>query len=140
MNRNIHFFTEGIKFRINDRSRLKTWFVSAISRYGKINGEINIIFTSDKKLREINLKYLNTDTYTDIITFNLSEEDLVISGDIYISIERIEENAGIFEVGIETELHRVLIHGILHLLGFDDRTTKERAKMRKLEDMFLANF
>ena len=136
----IHFFTEGIKFRVHDRSRLKAWFVSTIKQYGKINGEINVVFTSDKKLRDINLKYLNTDTYTDIITFDLSDEDLVISGDIYISIERVKENAEIFKVTINDELNRVLIHGILHLLGFDDRTIKEKEKMKQLEDLFLANF
>lgn len=140
MSSNIHIFSEGIKFRIKERARLKNWIVSVIDRYEKINGEINVVFTSDRKLRDINLKYLNTDNYTDIITFDLSDEELIISGDIYISLERIVENARTFEVGIENELHRVLIHGILHLLGFDDRTETQRTEMRKLENLFLSTF
>ena len=140
MSRNIHFFAEGLDFKVREKGRIRAWFNQAIKEYGKMEGEINVVFTTDELLRNINLKYLNTDTYTDIITFDFSEEEHLVSGDIYISINRVEENSKKYKATFENELHRVLIHGVLHLLGFEDTTKSEKSKMRKLENEFLDGY
>ena len=103
-----------------------------IKSHGKKVGEIGYMFCSDNYLIEVNRSYLNHDTYTDIITFDYVEGDLV-SGDIMISIDRVKENAVTFNTSFENELHRVIIHGVLHLLGQGDKTKDEAAMMRKRE-------
>ena len=115
-----------------------TFFVSScakskIERNNKQLGEISYIFCSDEQLLEINKEFLNHDYYTDIITFDYSEAD-VISGDLFISIERIKDNAKTLKTSYQEELHRVIIHGVLHLLGYKDKTEVESENMRKLED------
>lgn len=140
MTKTIHFFTEGVDFKVKEKARIRTWFSQALKDYGKIEGEINVIFTSDELLRKINIKYLNTDTYTDIITFDLSDEEGIVSGDIYISLNRVKENSLKYKTSFEIELRRVLIHGILHLLGFEDNTKASKDRMRRLEDKFLEVF
>lgn len=99
-------------------------------------GEICIIFCSDEYLIEINRKYLNHDYYTDVVTFNYVERN-VISGDLFISIERVKENALKYEVDFMKELYRVIFHGILHLCGYDDSTDEEKAIIRKKENYYL---
>jgi len=140
MSNGIHFFNNKIKFVVQDKSMLKRWITEVIRDNEKIPGEINFIITSDKVLQKINLKYLNTDTYTDIITFALSEEQEIVSGDIYLSIERIAENSEKYRVTLEEELRRILIHGILHLLGYDDIAANEKKKMTRLENKYLKVF
>lgn len=107
-----------------------------IKESGFSSGQINIIFTSDEDLRRINIEYLEHDYYTDIISFDYSEAK-VLSGDIYISIERVEENAKKYSVEKENELLRVIIHGILHLIGYKDSNDSEKNKMRIMEEKSL---
>ena len=102
-------------------------------------GDINYIFCDDEYLLKINIEYLNHDTLTDIITFDYVENG-VLNGDIYISIERVMENAGIFSVSYEQELHRVLAHGVLHLCGYKDKTESDAAFMRRKEDFAIQLF
>ena len=98
------------------------------------------VHQSDEELLEINQRSLQHNTYTDIITFDLSDTEGVIDGEIYISVDRIKENASVFGVAFRNEYRRVLSHGLLHLMGFKDKTTKEKAEMRKQEDLALAIF
>ena len=99
---------------------------------------ISIILTNDKKLLQLNNKYFQQDVLTDVITFNLEEDGDPIDGEIYISLNRVSENAREFKQNIERELKRVIIHGILHLLGYDDQTLKEKETMTRLEDHYLS--
>jgi rRNA maturation RNase YbeY len=103
----------------------------------KKTGEINYVFCSDLYLHKINLEHLNHDTYTDIITFNYCEED-IISGDIFISIDRVKENSITYHTNFQKELNRVMIHGILHLVGFDDKSESDKELMRSKEDFYLS--
>jgi rRNA maturation RNase YbeY len=118
---------------LKNRTILKQWIKLVIENNNKKVGEIAYIFCSDEQLLEINKEFLNHDYYTDIITFDYSETD-VVSGDMFISIDRIKDNAKILGVAYQEELHRVIIHGILHLLGNKDKTETESENMRKLED------
>lgn len=122
---------------LKNRTILKQWIKSVIENNNKKVGEIAYIFCSDEQLLEINKEFLNHDYYTDIITFDYSETD-VVSGDMFISIDRIKDNAKILGVAYQEELHRVIIHGILHLLGNKDKTETESENMRKLEDECLS--
>jgi probable rRNA maturation factor len=135
----INFYTEDIKFTLKNKSKIKNWIISTVEKYKRKTGEINFIFCSDAFLLNINKQYLNHDTYTDIITFDYSKEDkkLSISGDVFISIERVKENAEKFSKTFEDELHRVIIHGTLHLLGYKDKTKIAKAEMTKQEDLCL---
>ena len=99
-------------------------------------GDISIIFVSDQYLLEMNQKYLNHDYFTDIITFDYCEDN-VISGDLFISVDRVKENADSFNVDELTEIHRVMIHGVLHLCGYKDKTEEEEKNMRLLENKYL---
>lgn len=122
---------------LKNRTILKQWIKLVIENNNKKVGEIAYIFCSDEQLLEINKEFLNHDYYTDIITFDYSETD-VVSGDMFISIDRIKDNAKILGVAYQEELHRVIIHGILHLLGNKDNTETESENMRKLEDECLS--
>jgi rRNA maturation RNase YbeY len=134
----IHFFTEDITFALKNKNKLRHWILSAISDHQKAVGEINYIFTSDKYLLKLNKQYLNHTTLTDIITFDQSNEDKILEGDVYISIERVQENAKNIGVAFIVELHRVMIHGILHLLGYQDKKGPDKIEMRKKENHYLA--
>lgn len=101
-------------------------------------GSINFIFCSDKYLLQLNQKYLNHNTYTDIITFDNSDSQHEISGDLYISVERVRENSKQFSGSFVIELQRVMIHGILHLLGYNDKSSKDKETMRNKEDYYLS--
>jgi rRNA maturation RNase YbeY len=135
----ISFHTEGIQFNLKDKTILKKWITSVIEKKKRKAGELNFIFCSDEHLLGINKQYLDHDTYTDIITFDYSKEDekLPVSGDIFISIDRVRENAGKFSKSFENELHRVLIHGTLHLLGYKDKSKAAKEEMTKEEDRSL---
>lgn len=102
----------------------------------KVLGDISIIFVTDSYLLEMNQKYLNHDYYTDIITFDYCEMNIV-SGDLFISVDRVRENADTFSVDLLTELHRVMIHGVLHLCGYKDKSDDEVRLMRELENKYL---
>lgn len=118
---------------LKKRTILKQWITTIVENNKKEVGEISYIFCSDEQLLEINKEFLNHDYYTDIITFDYSEAD-VISGDLFISIERIKDNAKTLKTSYQEELHRVIIHGVLHLLGYKDKTEVESENMRKIED------
>lgn len=126
-------FHKEINFELKQKTKYKNWIKSIILDFEKRVGEINYIFCDDEYLLDINQKYLQHDTYTDIITFDYSENK-TISGDIFVSIERVKENATLYSKGFEEELHRVLAHGILHLCGYKDKTEKEAKEMRTQED------
>lgn len=127
------------KFNLPQKLLHKRWLSELAKQEGFTIGDINYIFCDDEYLLKINLEYLNHDTLTDIITFDYVENG-VLSGDIYISIERVRENAVIFSVPFEQELLRVLAHGVLHLCGYKDKTNKDSVLMRQKEDTAIQLF
>ncbi len=131
----INFFNEDIALPALDYNSLEKWIIKVIDAYRREAGSLNFIFCSDDYLLEMNKKHLNHDYYTDIITFNYCESNL-ISGDVFISLDRVKENASKFK-SKDTELLRVMIHGLLHLIGLDDHTEKEKLKMREAENKAL---
>lgn len=132
----INFFQEETSYVIKQKFKLRKWIADVISTEGLKTGDINIILCSDKYLHKMNTEYLDHDTFTDIITFDYSEDKL-ISGDLFISIERVKENAGLYSKRISEELHRVIIHGVLHLCGYGDKSTIEKEKMTEKENINL---
>ncbi len=134
----IQFFSENIDFTIKHKMKLRSWIKEAIEYHHKKIQSINYIFHSDNAQLSINKEYLAHDTYTDIITFDQSSDPNQIEADIYISIERVKENAKKLSVSFEDELHRVMIHGILHLLGYSDKNEPKKKEMRKKENHYLA--
>lgn len=135
----ISFNNEEVKFTLKKRMLLKRWIKKMVEKKKRETGEIAFVFCSDDYLLKINKQYLNHDTYTDIITFDYSkgEPTMPVSGDIFISIDRVKENAITFSKSFEEELHRVIIHGTLHLLGYADKTKAAKAEMTKQEDLCL---
>jgi probable rRNA maturation factor len=133
----IHFFTEDIIFTLKQKSEIRNWILNTVKNESYRLKELNYIFCSDEYLLGINRQYLNHDTYTDIITFDTSEEERVVVGDVFISIDRIKENADKFKSAERDELHRVMIHGVLHLLGYTDKGKKEKAQMTDKENQYL---
>jgi probable rRNA maturation factor len=132
----ISFSNDNITFNLKRKSELKTWIKSVIEKEKHVLGNLNYIFTSDDSLLKINIDYLKHNTYTDIITFNYNEGKKV-NGDIFISVDRVKENANKFEVSFEEELHRVIIHGVLHLCGYKDKSKADSELMRKKENLSL---
>ncbi len=135
---NIQFFYEEIDFKIKNQKSLSLWLSEIIGQYNFQLEELNYIFCSDDYLLEINKQHLNHDYYTDIITFDNSESDAQIESDIFISIDRVKENASLQSTQFCDELHRVMVHGVLHLLGFGDKTSLEKKQMREKEDACLS--
>lgn len=137
--KDISFFSEEIDFTLKDKAKVRTWIADTIKSEGfKRVGELSFVFCSDEYLLEINKQYLNHDTYTDIVTFDSSEDEDVIAGDIFISVDRIRENASKFGVSERDEMHRVIIHGVLHLCGFMDKEKEEKDLMTAKENEYLA--
>ncbi|WP_350293360.1 rRNA maturation RNase YbeY [uncultured Croceitalea sp.] len=132
-------FNYEIAYRLDKESNYTDWINKLITSQGSFLGNLSYIFCDDAFLLDINLKYLNHDTLTDIITFDYSEDN-TISGDIFISIERVNENATKFKVDFEEELLRVMSHGILHLLGYNDKTDDDKDLMRKKENEMMRLF
>lgn len=129
----ISFFYEDIDFKLFHISKNKKWIKSIIQKEDFNLNYINFIFCSDTYLHSINIKYLQHDTLTDIITFDYSEGE-VLEGEIYISIDRVRDNAQGFDTKFEDELRRVMAHGILHMIGYGDKTEDEKTTMRQKED------
>ena len=134
----ITFFEEDISYNIRNKIKLKQWIKAAIIEEGFRLDELTYVLCSDEYLLKMNQQYLDHDTYTDIITFDNAEEEGIITGDIFISIPRIKENAAKFSVSEVDELHRVIIHGALHLLGYKDKAAADKKKMTQKEDYYLA--
>lgn len=133
----INFFEEGISYKLKNKIAVRKWITETIVAEGYKLDELTYIFCTDEYLLQINQQYLDHDTYTDIITFDNAEEEGVIVGDIFISVERIKENAAKFSVTETQELHRVMIHGALHLLGYKDKSAADKKKMTLKEDQYL---
>lgn len=133
----IHFFNEGTTFKLSKPRKTSSWIKKVAKAESSDIGDLNYIFCSDKYLLTINQQYLDHDTYTDIITFGFGDT-ATIEGDIYISIPRVRENARIQKVPFHDELDRVIIHGVLHLIGYSDKTPRKKALMRKKEDACLS--
>ena len=134
----IHYFTEDIDFTLKHKTIIRNWLKAAITAEGYKLKELNFIFCSDEYLLGINQQYLDHDTYTDVITFDNSEELKTIVSDIFISIDRIRENAAAFQKDFQNELCRVMVHGTLHLLGYKDKSKADKAGMTAKEDHYLA--
>lgn len=136
MSSSISFHSEDVDFQLENEQKLIDWINSTIQHEEKSATEITYVFCSDEYLYQMNLDYLNHDTYTDIITFDYTENSFV-SGDIFISIDRVKENAIKFNTTFLNELSRVIIHGVLHLAGYKDKTTEQKQVMRSKEDFYL---
>ena len=133
----IRYFEKDISFDLQSKLVIKKWIKTVIEQNGKRCKDINVIFCSDPSILEINIQFLGHDYYTDIITFDYCEGKN-ISGELYISIDTVKANAVEYQQEFQTELHRVIIHGILHLLGWDDHCDEDIAQMRAAEDSALA--
>jgi len=134
----IAFLTEDITFELKEKLKHKAWLKEAAKAEGFKIGELNYIFCSDAYLLDINQKYLGHDTLTDIVTFDNSEDPKMIEGDIFISIERVRENALKFDTA-ESELKRVMVHGLLHLAGYKDKGKAQKELMTLKENEHLKN-
>lgn len=134
----VNFFSQKPRFKLSAPKKTSSWIRRVIKAEGKSLVELNYIFCTDDYLREINIEFLNHKTFTDIITFNYNPSEHEIEGEIYISIDRVRENAKDFKTDFPTELNRVIIHGVLHLLGYNDKTKPEKAVMREKEDACLS--
>ena len=134
----VNFFSQDIPFKLPSPRKTSSWIQKAIKKEKGQLKNLNYIFCSDEDLRRINIQYLKHKTYTDIITFDVSDDSTHLEGEIFISIERVQENALKLNVPFLDELHRVLIHGVLHLLGYSDKTISKKKEMRKKEDAYLS--
>jgi probable rRNA maturation factor len=133
----INYIAENIELPLLNKRLLNHWIKSIATQYGKKTANINYIFCDDERILEVNKSFLKHDYYTDIITFDYSENNL-IAGDIFISVDTVKNNAAEFGVSFEEELHRIIIHGVLHLCGQDDKTPELRIEMTQKENDALA--
>jgi probable rRNA maturation factor len=138
MRSRIYFFSEDLKFSPPAIRKTRVWLKQVAAAENKSLDELTYIFCSDSYLLGINIEYLGHDMLTDIITFNTAENEAGISGDVFISVERVAENAAKFKVSFAEELHRVMVHGLLHLLGYDDKSTQQKKIMREKEFAYLS--
>lgn len=132
-------FNYEFNFTLDNESDYSAWIETVINNEGKEVGEIEYIFVSDDYLYELNQKFLNHDTLTDIITFDNTLGD-VLGADIFISIERVQENSDVYGHSFKEELRRVMVHGVLHLCGYKDKSEKDIKLMRRKEDQYLSDF
>jgi rRNA maturation RNase YbeY len=135
----IQFCTEDITFSLKDKLKHKAWLNEVAKQEGKKILELSYVFCSDNYLLQINQEYLNHDTLTDIVTFDNSEDPKKIEGDIFISIDRVKENGEKLGTS-ETELERVMVHGLLHLLGYKDKKKEDKALMTEKEDFYIKQY
>jgi probable rRNA maturation factor len=136
----ISFFNEETDFKLPHKIKHKNWLKQIANEYNYRIIELNYIFCTDEYLHQINMDYLKHDTYTDIITFDNSEKQNLLEGDIFISWDRVKDNATKNNVSENMELLRVMSHGLLHLVGYKDKTKEEKEEMRKLEDQCIQKF
>jgi rRNA maturation RNase YbeY len=135
----IQFCTEDVAFSLKEKLKHKAWLNEVAKKEGKKILELTYIFCSDEYLLQINQEYLNHDTLTDIVTFDNSEDPKKIEGDIFISIERVKENGEKLGTS-DTELKRVMVHGLLHLLGYKDKKKEDKALMTEKEDLYIKQY
>lgn len=133
----VSFFTEDVRFPFRQKRFTSKWLKFVAQHEGRKLGDISVIFCSDPYILDVNKKYLQHDYYTDIITFDYCEGD-VLSGDLFISVDSVRENASFYGTDFENELNRVIVHGVLHLIGYDDHTEEDIAVMRSKEDFYLS--
>ncbi len=132
----IRIFYDDTSFRLKGWKRVLKIIQELIAKEKRIAGEVNLIITNDENLKAINIEFLEHDYYTDVITFNYNNEE-EINGEVYISLDRVKENSINYNVSFEQEMFRVIIHGILHLNGYDDKDEEARSVMRSMEDYWL---
>jgi probable rRNA maturation factor len=138
MDHPIEFYSEDVEFSLSNPDKVVNWIADIIEQHEFELVSLTYIFCSDDYLHQINVEYLDHDTLTDIITFDNADEEGIVEGDIFVSIDRIRDNAHNLNIPFEDELHRVLIHGVLHLLGFKDKTEEQETLMRQKEDSCLS--
>lgn len=134
----INFFSQKPRFKLSNPKKTSSWIKKTIDKEGAKLISLNYIFCSDEYLADINVQFLKHNTLTDIITFNYNPSKTEIEGEIYISVDRVRENAQTFETDFQTELNRVIIHGVLHLLGYNDKNKSQKKAMREKEDSYLS--
>ena len=132
----VRFFSDGVSFQLESKRKISQWLKQVVAVEGKKTGNLCYVFVSDESILDINKKYLQHDYCTDIITFDDSTSN-IISGDMYVSIDTVRSNAQYYQVDFRNELLRVMLHGILHLCGYQDQTTDERQEMRAVETKYL---
>lgn len=136
--KNISIYYQDILPFDNDEGNTVSWVIKIVEDHNRSISSVNYIFCTDDQLHKINLEHLGHDTYTDIITFDYSDEETIVESDIYISLDRVKENAKELKKSFDEELHRVMIHGVLHLLGYNDKTEGEKLAMREKENTCLS--
>jgi rRNA maturation RNase YbeY len=140
LKKNIHFFFDGVRPRLRNRKELKQFLMFIFASEGIDVETVNFIFSTDKALYAINKKFLRHDSLTDIVTFNLATKGHPVIADVYISIDRVRDNALHQGESFERELHRVIFHGALHLCGYNDKSKSQTREMRRWEDHYLAGY
>lgn len=133
----VRYYCEDIKFLFKNKLANNRWLKMVAGSEIKTLGDISIIFCSDNYILDVNIRYLHHDYFTDVITFDYCEGDR-LSGDLFISIDSVRENAVEFGTDFDEELHRVIVHGLLHLIGYDDHTPEDQKQMRAKEDYYLS--
>jgi rRNA maturation RNase YbeY len=134
----IYFFLEEVSYNLKDKKKIREWIIKSAENEDYTIGSLNFIFTNDNVLLQLNKEYLRHFTLTDIITFDLSERERELSGDIFISIDRAKENSREFNDSLSDEVHRLIIHGVLHLMGYKDKSPEEKQVMRAKEEFYLS--
>ena len=132
----IKFFYDRINYRIKRSKEVRNLIEKVIRKANKIPGDLNFIITNDKIVRKLNIEYLDHDYFTDVIAFDYSE-NVILNGEVYISIDTVKKNAVKYKVSLNSEIIRVIIHGTLHLCGIDDKSREEKNIMRELEDKWI---
>ena len=133
----VRYYCEDIKFLLKNKIANNRWLKMVAGSEIRTLGDISIIFCSDNYILDVNIRYLHHDYFTDVITFDYCEGDK-LSGDLFVSIDSVRENAIEFGTEFDEELHRVMVHGLLHLIGYDDHTPEDRKVMRAKEDYYLS--